>query len=249
MSNLPLVGNAVAVLLAWALCRRLPSRSQRSLLRALALLLAADLARRVTAPADLAARVAAYAAGETVPPYEGAARWAWAVRQLSLWAWYAAAAGAVVVGLKLKAPSSGMPERAVSEGTTDERARGVSSALLLAAAALVVTLFFAYPVVRGQLAVGAAVAVKAASLAVVVAAAMVGAYRWHLPAREDRAAWATGWLIAAGSLASAAAGAWSRGAPVQDWALSPWISVPVWTIISGVHLWMLLSRPTGSPTR
>ena len=116
------------------------------------------------------------------------------------------------------------------------QARAAGSSL--AAVATLVTLYELYPIVRGLRIVAAAVAVKVVSLAVILYAGTLGVLRWHLPAREDRAAWATAWLLVVSSIASAA-GPWARGRPVQEWGLAPYVSIPTWLLIGGVNAWML----------
>jgi hypothetical protein len=254
-----------AHLLAAALGLRLARTepAYRRLAHAIALLLALDLTRGGARllRGDVSARLTAYVARLPVPPYEGIARWSWAVEQVATVSWYAVLAGAVWRGLeKGKAPELPLESLApacspLDGGTHLDRRNGglVSTARpqrlsrnipsdarqsppilsALACCATVPALFLAYPAVRGRPVELALVAVFLLALAVQLVAVTRYTLRWQRPDAVKGVAL----ILAIGSVADLVM--WMQGHPTRDWSAAGPTGVLIWCAVGGVEAWCL----------
>jgi hypothetical protein len=225
---------AIAVLLAWALGRRVPSSRQRAIAATLTGLLAVDVARLVSRPCPVA-HVALFAL------------------------WYVVTAWGVVVVLNRETPgivpaASKDPGGCTSPPVLLEvgRPRILPDRGPVASAALQIALVLAGLFVAATLAVyhGSTMALeRAAFWTSLIAQGLAGAWAalfgaW--PRREDLAAWLTAWILICSSVVDALAGPWAVAQPVRDWYISHWISGATWLLAGAVQLWILLRKPTES---
>jgi hypothetical protein len=229
-----LIPHAVAALLGVGLARA--DERYRFMSRALLVLLVARVgaeASRLFRP-DKAERVAAYAAGLHVAPYEGIARASWAVEQVAVVVWYAALAWAVWRALKQESPGSDQLPR-----LSTARPWRLAGATLLAPAFLASSalLFFLYPLVRGRPVELASVVVFCAALAVQLVAATRYILRWRRP----DAAQGVALVLVAGSVADAA-GPWIQGRPSLHWFAGEPVGVLIWCVAIGVELWGIVTK-------
>jgi hypothetical protein len=204
-----------------------------------AALLAVVLARRVPSSRQrvIAGTLAGLAALDVCRP-----ALPWLTLRTALFAgWYAATAWCVWAVLrKDEAPS---PSSASGPDDTKLGANGIlillSPAALVLCAAVAVELRLTMPLAGAAFTLALVVQLVASTRCVL-------AGRW--PARDDRAAWLSAWVLVCSSIADLA-GSWLLAQPARDWYISRWISLATWLVVGGVHLWMLLGKRTESPPR
>ncbi len=246
-----LAAHAIAALLGTRVARA--DERYRPMSRTLLLLLAVHAGRYLAQALrpGTAERVARYAAGLPVPPYEDVARASWAVDQVLVLAWYAALTWVIWRELKEKSPNhpdlNRSPTHGVGFGVTPARTTashcrdvGWTKGILLAPALLAssaLLLFAAYPLVRGRPMELATTVVFCAALAVQLAAATLYILRWRRPDVTRGVAL----VLVVGSLADAA-GPYIMAHPARDWYAGEPVGVLVWLVILGAELWGIVSR-------
>ncbi len=207
----------LAVGLGLQLQRRLPAyRSMARAVLALAVLSTVYAGAVAHRAAGLPARLAAYAAGFPVPPYEGAARWSWAAE-------HAARAGFYVV-LALAVLQELWPLE------FNRRALQVGLALQVLA---IPALWALYPWLRGDPARSALIWLPRAAVLVqlLAAIAFVARQRPSSPATST-AQWVA--LVLAASALFDLGGPLLAGRPELDWWLESVVNAGAWLAVSAV---------------
>lgn len=240
MTLLPL--RIPVAILSWALTRRDPRHRPIALALTLAVIVSAARPLLQALRPDVAARLAARAAGALPPPYVGLARAAWAAEVALALGWSAAQAWAVWRVLKSEGPGAEAPSPVATLRNGPPRLLCGGEALILAALALLSTaLFLAYPLLR-LLPPSYPAAPALVSLAVQLAAVTLRAHRGprlRSPAEVCAA------LIAASSAVEFMAGPWVRWEPWRDWYTQGWIDAVTLAGIAGVSAWWIWRQIRG----
>jgi hypothetical protein len=207
---------------------------------------------------DRAERIARFAAGLPVVPYEGAARASWAVEQALVLTWYVVLSWAVCRALAVlqqerqqqdrairAGPHEAAPERGDARSKPETHGRYLVRSLVhhgrtigaLSFLASSAALFFLYPAVRGRPVELASTVVFCAALTAQLAAATQYILRW----RQPDAARGVALVLVAGSVADAA-GPWLFASPARDWRAGEPVGVLIWLVTIGVELWVIARR-------
>lgn len=210
----------LAAVLGLGLARH--EQSYRRVSRTLVALLVIDVARgglRLLR-GDVAARLAAYAAGAVPPPYVGLARVSWATELMLATAWYAVLTWVVWRSLGSEQAS---------------RSARLNYWPAAVGVVLAVSLYLAYPAVRGRPIEVASLIMFLTALAVQFFAVTRYVLRWKRPSYSA----AVALILAIGSTADLVL--WMRGHPVRDWSSGAPTGVLIFAVVGGVELWGIVA--------